>query len=110
MAKFGQILYKIGKQFDDWNGKEVYRLTKAEFVRIMKAPGYPRYEARKSINEKWDAFRDYYGLVHSSGENEELGEWILINAEAAKREINECIPEKYRDLVGARALYLSGRA
>lgn len=107
MAKFGQILYKIGKRFDHWGKKEVYRLTKAEFVRIMKSNEYPHYEARKTINEKWDGFRDIYGLVQSSGKNDELGEWILINSEAAKREIQESIPEKYHGV--DRDLWLIGR-
>ena len=110
MAKFGQILFKIGKNFDEWNGKEVYRLTKVEFVRMMKTGSYPRYEARKTINEKWASFRDYYGLVQSSGENDELGEWILINSEAAKRVIEECIPEKFMGQAGGKLLYLTGRA
>lgn len=112
MAKFGQILYKIGKQkqFNEWDGKDVFRLTKVEFVRIMKGKGYPQYEARKTINEKWASFHDYYKLVQSSGKNEELGEWILINAEAAKREIDECVPEKFRGQVGGKVLYLTGRA
>ena len=110
MAKFGQILYKIGKNFNDWNGREVYRLTKVEFVRIMKAKGYPQYDARKTINEKWASFHDYYKLVQNHGETEELGEWILINSEAAKREIDDCIPDKYRGTIADRKLYLMGRA
>lgn len=110
MAKFGQILYKIGKQFDNWDKQEVYRLTKVEFVRIMKTGSYPRYEARKTINEKWASFSDYYGLVHSSGESDDLGQWILINSEAAKRVIEECIPEKFMGQAGGKILYLTGRA
>lgn len=108
MAKFGQILYKIGKRFDNWNGKEVYRLTKVEFVRIMKANDYPHYDARKTINEKWASFHDVYKLVQSSGKNDDLGEWILINSEAAKREIDECIPDNRRG--NLRDLWLTGRA
>lgn len=112
MATFGQLLYKIGRvHCNNWNTiKEVYRLTKSEYIQIVKGSGFPRYEARKTINEKWASFHDYYGLVQASGESEEDGPWILINSEKALRIIDESIPPRARgSAVAKESYYKTGR-
>ena len=112
MATFGQLLYKIGRvNCNNWNPvKEVYRLTKAEYISTMKGPNFPRYEARKTLNENWASFRDYPGLVVSSGESEDDGPWMLIRSETALRIIAETLPPKARGKAAANNSYfLTGR-
>ena len=113
MASFGLLLYKICRvNCNNWNPvKEVYRLTKAEYIATMKGANFPRYEARKTLNEKWASFRDYPGLVVSSGTLEDGGEWIIIKSEIALRIIDETsLPARARGKATAKeSYYRTGR-
>lgn len=109
MANIGQILIKIGRQWDDaagWLGAASVAIPFVNFCEIMRSPMYPSYAASKTIREKWTALRYYYGLVDQACPDVPSPTVVYINRDRAKAIIQESIPKRIKSNYAAREHYL----
>lgn len=81
-------------------------LNKPTFIRIMKAPGYPCYSAKKTIMEKWNSMPDYWNLVSRHATPEEGPEVYFLNVETIDELINQFMPEEAKNNYAAKQIYL----